>query len=462
MRDGGVALSRSELSDALFTDLYQLTMAQAYWQNDVTGEATFDLYFRNFPPNRAYYVFTGLEDILDYLQDFSFRDLDLSALDALGIFDQGFLDFLSKLRFTGRVRSMSEGTLLFADEPVLEVSGPIIECQLAETFIVNQISLQTMLATKAARMVHAAQGRLLVDFAARRTHGTDSAMKLARSSYIVGFVGTSNVRAAATYGIQAHGTMAHSFVSAFPTEADSFRAYGQSFPESSTFLVDTYDTESGVRNAVDIANEMKQRGHTLRAVRLDSGDLLELSKVARGLLDEAGLGDVMVLASGGLDEYSIEALVKAGAPIGGFGVGTRLGSSADAPNTEFVYKLVAFEGKPVVKLSSQKANLPGAKQAWREIDDDGLFRRDIVMLEHEPTPSPASEPLLHKVMQNGKASAQHPDLDEMRQRFQGQFERLPERFKELEANHSYDVIMSEALQELTDSTQRTARRQEST
>ncbi len=454
-------MSRSELSDALFTDLYQVTMAQAYWQNDVTGKATFDLYFRNFPPNREYYVFAGLEDILDYLEGSSFGDEDMAALNAMGIFDQGFLEFLSKLRFTGRVRTMSEGTLLFADEPVLEVSGPIIECQLAETFIVNQISLQTMLATKAARMVHAAKGRLLVDFAGRRTHGTDSAMKLARSSYIVGFAGTSNVRAAATYGIQAHGTMAHSFVSAFPTEADSFRAYGQSFPESSTFLVDTYDTESGVRNAVDIANEMKQRGQMLRAVRLDSGDLLELSKVARRLLDEAGLGDVMVLASGGLDEYSIEALVKAGAPIGGFGVGTRLGSSADAPHTEFVYKLVAFEGKPVVKLSSQKANLPGAKQVWREIDDDGLFRRDVVALEHESTPSPAAEPLLNEVMQHGKASAPYPDLDQMRQRFQGQFERLPERLKELEANHTYDVTMSEALHELTDSTQLRARRQES-
>ncbi len=450
-------MSRSELSDALFTDLYQLTMAQAYWQNDVIGDATFDLYFRNFPPNRSYYVFAGLEDILNYLEDFSFSDRDLTALESLEIFDPGFVEFLSMLRFTGRVRAMPEGTLLFAEEPVLEVSGPIIECQFAETFIVNQIGLQTMLATKSARIVHAAQGRMLVDFAARRTHGTDSAMKLVRASYMVGFAGTSNVQAAATYGIQAHGTMAHSFVTAFPTELESFRAYGESFPNSSTFLVDTYDTESGVRNAVNVANEMKSRGQMLRAVRLDSGDMLELSTIARGLLDEAGLEDVMVLASGGLDEYSIDELVKAGAPIGGFGIGTRLGSSEDAPSTEFVYKLVSFEGAPVVKLSSKKANLPGAKQVWRESVEGGLMRRDVIALEHEPSPSPTAAPLLRNAMRSGKTLAPHPDLGEMRERFQSQFACLPYRYKELEAAPRFDVTTSDALRELTDNTQQQAR-----
>ena len=440
-------------STALFMDLYQLTMAQTYWSSGVTGEATFSLFFREFPDNRAYYVFVGLQDALDYLQEFRFSEGDMDALRALDLFEAGFLSFLSTLRFTGDVRAMAEGTLFFENEPVLEVSGPIIECQLAETYLLNQVGLQSMLATKAARVVHAARGKRVVDFAARRTHGTDSAQKLARSSYIAGFDGTSNVQAAATYGIPPRGTMAHSLVSAFPDEVDAFRAYARAFPDSSTFLVDTYDTLAGVRNAITVGLEMRERGHMLKGVRLDSGDLLELSRASRRLLDDAGLSGVEVFASGGLDEYSIDALLEAGAPIAGFGVGTRLGTSADAPHTDLVYKLAAFEGQPVMKLSADKVSLPGSKQVCRQAQRDGTFSGDILGREGEfrlpdvPSGSLVG-PLLGQVMRGGRKLRPDPDLAQVRTAFAEQFARLPSRLKELGTTHSYEVSVSDELQSL--------------
>lgn len=445
-------------SNALFTDLYQLTMAQTYWSSGVTGEATFSLYFREFPDNRAYFVFVGLQDALDYLQEFKFSDEDIDELRALDLFEDEFLSFLSALRFTGDVRAMNEGTLFFENEPVLEVSGPIIECQLAETYLLNQVSLQSMLATKAARVVHAARGRRVVDFAARRTHGTDSAQKLARSAYIAGFDGTSNVQAAATYGIPPRGTMAHSLISAFPEEADAFRAYARAFPDSSTFLVDTYDTLAGVRNAITVGLEMRELGHMLRAVRLDSGDLLELSRASRRLLDDAGLNAVEVFASGGLDEHSIDALVQADAPISGFGVGTRLGTSADAPHTEFVYKLVAYDGQPVMKLSAGKVNLPGSKQVYRQADRDGTFSGDVIGLEGElSAPDGPPEPLLSPMMGGGRKLRPDLELGQVRSVFAEQFARLPSRLKELGTTHAYNVSVSDELQSLAETTGRALR-----
>jgi nicotinate phosphoribosyltransferase len=445
------------LSPALFTDLYQLTMAQTYWRSGVTGEATFSLFFREFPANRAYYVFLGLQDALDYLEDFRFSGGDIDALRAFDLFEDGFLSFLSAIRFTGDVRAMDEGTLFFENEPVLEVSGPIIESQIVETYLLNLVGLQSMMATKAARVVHAASGRQVVDFAARRTHGTDAAQKLARSSYVAGFDGTSNVGAAATYGIPPRGTMAHSFVSAFPDEADAFRAYARAFPDSSTFLVDTYDTLAGVRNAITVGLEMRERGHMLRAVRLDSGALLELSRASRRLLDDAGLNAVEVFASGGLDEYSIDALVQAGAPIAGFGVGTRLGTSADAPHTDLVYKLVAFEGEPIMKLSTDKVDSPGSKQVYRRTDRDGMFNGDVIGREGDPPPldgpsSSPAEPLLGRVMRQGRRLRPDPDLDQLRTRLAEQFARLPTGLKGLGTTHSYKVTVSDELRLLAETT----------
>ena len=384
---------------SLFTDLYQLTMAQAYHQSGQTGHATFSLFFRNFPPNRAYYVFCGLESALEYLENLSFSENDISALNELGIFNSDFLDYLRNMKFSGDVRAMREGEIFFENEPVMEISGPIIECQLAETFLLNRINLESMLATKSARVVDAARGRSVVDFAARRAHGLDAAVSQARSSYIAGFDGTSNVAAAARFGIPVVGTMSHSYISSFGSELRAFAAYAESFPDSCTFLVDTYDTLTGVANSIEVAREMEERGHRLRAIRLDSGDLSDLAHRSRAMLDSAGLGYVQIIASGGLDEFSISELVSAGAPIDGFGVGTKVGASADAPYTDFVYKLVEYDGNLVMKLSDNKVYMPGPKQVFRYKRSEH-WRFDRIHIDGESSQY-TGEPLLGSAMTNG-------------------------------------------------------------
>ena len=434
---------------SLFTDLYQLTMAQAYWQSGQKAEATFSLFFRNLPPDRGYLVLAGITDALDYLEALSFSAEDIDHLSADGRFDQDFLEWLRDLRFTGKARAMEEGEVFFAGEPVIEVTAPIIEAQIVETYLINQINFQSLLATKAARVVHAARGRTVVDFAARRTHGIDSANSLARASYVVGFAGTSNVMAGKLYGIPTSGTMAHSFVTAFGLEKESFRAYATSFPDSTTLLVDTYGTVDGVRKAIEIGRELESRGRSLRAVRLDSGDLVDLSKKSRALLDDAGLGDVQVLASGGLDEFEVDRLVRAGAPIDAFGVGTKVGVSADAPWTDCAYKLVQYGGRPVLKLSAGKQSAPGAKQVFRYQDARGRYTHDVVGLAEELSPQPGDEPLLKEVMRQGKRLEAPLTLDALRQRFREKFDRLPKRYKALRSPSRFRVATSKSLERLT-------------
>ena len=441
-------MSQSSFSESLFTDLYQLTMAQSYYQSGQRGRATFSLFFRNFPPNRAYYVFCGLESAVEYLERLAFSESDVDRLRTLGIFDSGFLEYLRGLRFGGDVRAMREGEVFFENEPVMEVSGDIIECQLAETFILNRVNLESMLATKAARVVDAAEGRSVVDFAARRTHGLDAGMRQARSSYIAGFAGTSNVAAAVEFGIPAVGTMSHSYISSFGSEREAFAEYAKSFPDSSTFLVDTYDTLGGVANAIAVAKDMEARGHRLRAVRLDSGDLVTLSRGSRAMLDEAGLSYVQILASGGLDEYSIAELVSAGAPIGGFGVGTRVGASADAPYTDFVYKLVEYDGRPVMKFSEDKVYLPGPKQVSRHIGLDGTMRLDMIHGAEEYAPRRGGEPLLLPVMESGKRTRALPSLDEIRTFHSRRAAMLPPGLRGPEPRGRYRVRVSDDLENL--------------
>jgi nicotinate phosphoribosyltransferase len=441
-------MSSSELSRALFTDLYELTMAQAYWQNGMTAESTFSLFFRSYPPNRAYFIFAGLLDVIDYLENFHFTNADISTLRSMGKFDEGFLDYLASLHFTGSVRAMQEGTIFFANEPVIEITGPVIEAQIIETFLVNQVNVQSILATKASRVIHAGQGRTIVDFAARRTHGVDAADSLARVSYMVGYAGTSNVLGGGRHGIPTFGTVAHSFVTAFDNEIDSYRAYARSFPDSSTFLVDTYDTIEGTKKAIQVAREMRRDGHELRAIRLDSGDLLELSKQARALLDEAGLEDVQVFASGGLDEFEIEELLKAGAPVGGFGVGTKVGVSADAPWTDCAYKLVTYDGRPVLKLSSDKQTIPCPKQVYRIRGASGNYLRDIIASTREPPPDKNAEPLLTDVMRGGVRTKALPDLTQLRDRFSREFACLPTTHKALRSPELYNVTISNELKQL--------------
>jgi nicotinate phosphoribosyltransferase len=431
----------------LFTDLYQLTMAQAYWQSGTTEPATFSLFFRNYPPNRAYFVFAGLADVLDYLADFRLTPADIDFLRSLGRFRADFLDYLESVRFSGNVRAMPEGTVFFANEPVMEVTAPIIEAQLVETYAINQIHLQSVLATKASRVRYAAGGKQVVDFGARRAHGTDAANKLARVSYLVGFDGTSNTMAAARYNIPLYGTMAHSFITCFESETEAFRRYADAFPDSSTFLADTYDSIEGVMKAVTVAREMMQRGHQLRAIRLDSGDLVELSRQARALLDREGFPNVEIFASGGLDEFGVAALARAGAPIDGFGVGTNVGASADAPTADCVYKLVAYGGRPVLKLSAEKQTLPGPKQVFRYLEGDGRLRHDIIGSADE-IPAEGIVPLLRDAMTNGQLLEPAASLETLRDRFRISYAALPERHKALSAPELYDVQVSRKLNSL--------------
>src|SRR3989344_3746206 len=324
---------------ALLTDLYELTMCASYFDNKIKDTATFDLFIRQLPKNRAYFIAAGLEDCLNYLKNLKFTDKHIKFLESKKIFKSDFLDYLKNFRFKGDVHALPEGTVFFPNEPIISVTAPIIEAQLVETFLLNAINLQTTIATKASRVVNAARQKPVVDFSLRRTQGTDAGMKVARSSYIAGCIGTSNVLAGMKYNIPIYGTMAHSFVMAFENEEKSFEAYAKSFPDSSTLLVDTYDTLKGIEKACKIARKLESKGHKLKAIRLDSGDLISLSKSARKILDSNKLGYVDIFASGNLDEYKIEELLSKGAKIDAFGVGTSMGVSKDAPYCDVVYKL---------------------------------------------------------------------------------------------------------------------------
>ncbi len=439
-------MKRANPSPSLFADLYQLTMAQALWQSGTTAEGTFSLYFRKHLPGRAFYVFAGLQQALEHLERLSFEAEDIAYLRSTGLFDDDFLDYLGLLRFTGRVRAVPEGTIVFAGEPVIEVSAPIVEAQIPETFLVNCINSNTLFASKAARVVYAARGRNVYDFAARRTHGLDAADKFARVSYMVGFDGTSNLVAGARHGIPVVGTMAHSFVSAFDDETEAFRSYARSFPAASTLLVDTYDTLNGTLRAIQVAREMRLDGQELRAIRLDSGDLADLAVECRALLNRDGFGGVRIIASGALDEYSIDELLRASAPIDGFGVGTKAGVSEDAPWADSVYKLVAYGGRLTMKLSDDKETIPGSKQVYRYYGRAGQPLRDIMTTATEPRPSPGARPMLTEVMRNGKITVDLPELGELRDRFGSEFVQLDRRYKRLRTSpDSYEVAVSKEL-----------------
>ena len=430
----------------LLTDLYELTMAQSYFAEGINGEATFSLYVRGYPPDRGYLVAAGVDDALDCLEALSFDDDSIEYLRSTGIFTADFLKSLSSLRFTGSVRAMPEGSLFFPNEPVLEVTGPVIAAQLVETIVMNQVQYQTLLATKSARCVDAAQGRPLADFAARRTHGSEASLKMARASYISGFGATSNVLAARRYGIPPTGTMAHSYITSFDAEIDAFRAYSRAFPDRSILLLDTYDTANGAHAAVEVAREMGRDGHRLTGVRLDSGDFDALSRQVRRILNDAGLDYVRIVASGGLDEYAIDRLVAANAPIDMFGVGTRVGVSADAPSCDIVYKMVSYNGRPVMKLSEGKESLPAAKQVFREYDPEGMMSADVIGLSTE-TPSPG-EPMLALAMRDGRRLIPPSDVSDARQRVADGLARLPQAHRELRQPDHYPVSISDALQDL--------------
>ncbi|MDQ7842116.1 MAG: nicotinate phosphoribosyltransferase [Armatimonadota bacterium] len=428
----------------LLTDLYELVMADSYLRQGMNEVAVFDLFIRSLPPRRSFLVSAGLESALYYLQHLRVGEDQIAYLRGLRLFSDAFLDFLRRFRFTGEVWAIPEGELFFPPEPVLEIIAPRIEAQLVETFLLNTINYQVMVASKAARVVLAAQGRGVIDFSPRRDHAADAALKAARAAYIAGCVGTSNVLAGMEYGIPVYGTMAHSYVMSFPDELSAFRAFARDFPQNAILLIDTYDTLQGARNAVTVAREMAGRGQRLRGVRIDSGDLAALSRAVRAIFDEAGLTDVQIILTGDLDEYRIEQILAQQAAVNAFGVGTALGTSEDAPTMGGVYKLVEDRQGPKIKLSAGKATLPGRKQVWRRRTAEGP--QDVIALADESGP-PGAEPLLRRVMAAGRATAAEP-LGRMRERCRQALAGLPAPFTHLHTVPPSPVTLSGELEAL--------------
>ena len=408
---------------SLLTDLYQLTMLQSYWRRGMNEPATFDLFVRHLPANRRFLVSCGLESALEYLSDLRFDEDGVAYLRSLGRFDDRFLDWLGAFRFTGDVWAIPEGEIVFAGEPLLRVNAPLPEAQLVETYLLNTVLYATGVASKAARVVIAARGRDVVDFSARRDHGVDAALTAARAAYVVGCAGTSNVLAGKRFGIPVVGTMAHSYVMAFDDEGSAFRAYAEEFPDGAILLVDTYDTEEGLRRAAEVGREMAARGATLRGVRLDSGDVIALARTARRILDEAGLTDTRILVSGDLNEWRVDEIVNAGAPVDAFGVGTEMGVVADAPALPGVYKLAEYAGRGRRKTSPKKESIAGRKQVWRR---EGFA--DLIAAEHEDVPNARS--LLQPVMKGGRIE-QGGGLAEARARCGTALASLPDELRDL-------------------------------
>jgi len=435
---------------ALFTDLYELTMSQAYYAEEMTAPAVFELFFREMPENRNYVVAAGLDEVLDYLENLRFTAAELDWLKQYGQFSEAFLDKLENFRFSGDVHAVPEGTVVFENEPVFQVVAPLPEAQLIETFVLNQFHLQSVAATKAARVVTAAAGRRVVDFGSRRSHGIDAALKVARSSYMMGAAGTSNVAAGRLYDIPTFGTMAHSYIQAHPDELSAFTAFSREFPET-TLLLDTYDTLGGMRKVVDLSRQLGEN-FKIRSVRLDSGNLAELAKQVRQGLDQAGLADIKIIASSSLNEYKIAKFIAAGVPIDGFGVGTELAVSSDMPEIDYSYKLVAYDGQPRMKLSSSKLVMPGRKQVYRNMGEGRMLYDMITPIDE----AGEGEPLLIPVMQGGqRLDAGRVSLQQAREHAKAQLAALPEELKALEQmEQGYIVGASASLREMTENTKR--------
>ncbi len=438
-------------SSALLTDLYQLTMLQGYHDQGMNEIAVFEFFVRRLPPGRGFLVAAGLEQVLDFLEGLHFSAEEIQWLRECGRFSSRFIDSLEGMRFTGDVDAMPEGSVFFADEPVLRVTAPLPEAQLIESRVINLLHFQTLIASKAARCRLVASDKLLVDFGMRRAHGAEAALYAARASYLAGFDGTATVLADPLFGIPIFGTMAHSFIQAHDDEALAFEHFAESMKDNITLLIDTYDTEAGARKVVALAPALRERGIRIRAVRLDSGDLLEHSRRVRRILDDGGLDDTRIFSSGSLDEDILLQLISAGAPIDGFGVGTRLDTSADAPYLDCAYKLEEYAGIPRRKRSEGKATWPGRKQVYRRYDHAGIMAGDTLTLEGD---AQDGETLIHRVMGAGQRVTKPESLDDARKRAAGDLARLPPPLSRLDPAMTYRVTVAPALQRLAESTDR--------
>lgn len=429
------------MTSALLTDLYQLAMIDAYLDHAETEIAVFEFFVRKLPSRRGFLMAAGLEQALDFLEELRFSADDIEWLARSGRFSRKLLDYLASLRFTGDVDAMPEGTVFFADEPILRVTAPLPQAQYAETRLINILHFQSLIAAKAARMVLAAPGKLLVDFGLRRAHGAEAGLFAARASYIAGFAGTATMLAERLYGIPLYGTMAHSFIQVHDDEAAAFENFACSRPHNLTLLIDTYDTEAAARKIVALAPRLKAQGIKIGAVRLDSGDMTALSKSVRHILDEGGLRDTTIFASGGLDEDQIRAMLAAEAPVDGFGIGTSLATSSDVPALDCAYKLEEYAGVARRKLSSGKATWPGRKQVWRRFGPDGKMIGDVLSLENDEA---TGEKLIQPVMRSGRRLAR-PRLDEIRANAGRNLDALPDSLRRFEPGAAYPVQVSDAL-----------------
>ncbi|MCE5263385.1 MAG: nicotinate phosphoribosyltransferase [Deltaproteobacteria bacterium] len=439
------------LTSPLLTDLYQLTMWEAYLSEGMEETAAFEFYVRDLPAQRGFLIASGLESLLSFLENLSFSAGEIAYLDGTGRFSRKLLDRLAAFRFTGDLYSLPEGTAFFASEPLIRVVAPIGQAQLVETRAINLLHFETLIATKAARCMLASGGRaMLVDFGLRRAHGAEAGLLAARASRIAGFAGTATVLAGAQYGIPVFGTMAHSYIEAHDNEEEAFIAYARANRDNVTLLIDTYDPLRGARRAAAAAKKLAAEGIRTRAVRLDSGDILSLSKEVRALLDREGLGEVQIFVSGNIDEREIRRLLAGGAPIDGFGVGTKLDTSEDAPYLECAYKLVEYAGRPRLKTSTGKATLPGRKQVFRRMKGC-VMSGDTIALDGE---TPGGEPLLRKVMENGRRLEKALDLAAIARYTGEQLQALPGNLRRLETDPPYDVRISPALLRLREKTRR--------
>ena len=432
------------LTSPLTTDLYELNMVQAYLDRGENKDAVFEFFVRRLPDRRGFLLAAGLEDALVYLETMQYSKAEIDWLKRTGRFRDNLLDYLSAFRFTGDVHAIAEGTVCFPPEPLLRITAPLPMAQLVESRLINIMHYQTLVASKAARMVLAADGKALSDFGLRTAHGAEAGLFSARASYIAGFAGAANVLAGVNYGIPVVGTMAHSYVQTHDNEMQAFEDFARARPEGVILLIDTYDTEDGARKVVKLAPKLKADGIVIRGVRIDSGDLIAMSKKVRRILDDGGCKDVIILVSGGVNEDVLQTMMQQQAPIDGFGIGVSLDVSTDAPALDCAYKLQEYAGKPRRKRSEGKATWPGRKQVWRAYDADGRMRGDILSVESEKQ---SGETIVQQVMRGGKRVAPAPSLAQIRERAARELARLPETLRRLEP-FDYPVTIADALKAL--------------
>ena len=443
------------LTGPLTTDLYELNMVQAYLDRGEDKQAVFEFFVRRLPERRGFLLAAGLENALGYLETLQFSKAEIDWLKSIGRFRANLLDYLSSFRFTGDVHAIPEGTACFPNEPLIRITAPLPMAQLVETRLINILHFQTLIASKAARMVLAAPGKNLADFGLRTAHGAEAGLFSARASYIAGFAGAANVLAGERYGIPIVGTMAHSFVQVHDDEMRAFENFARARPEGVILLIDTFDTEAGARKVVELAPRLKADGIAIRGVRIDSGDLAAMARKVRVILDAGGLKDLIILVSGGINEDVLQKMIESKAPIDGYGIGVNLDASIDAPSLDCAYKLQEYAGKPRRKLSEGKVTWPGRKQVWRQYDAEGTMRGDVLSLEGDKQ---AGEALIAPVMRAGKRLGAAPTLAHIRERAARELARLPAPLRRLAPGSPYPVQAAEALLALVRETDRATAR----